>query len=94
MGGVAGPPRRVESDPARRQVGGEVGGEVAGGAVVGADQEGRAAGEAAIVLEHRRQEQRPQGGRGAHADRLAAARGVGKLGRERAQALVFGGYLD
>ena len=82
--GVAGPPRRVEPDPARRQVGGEVGGEVAGGAVVGADQERRPPGEAAIVLEDRREEQRPQGARGAHADRLAAA-GRRRQARPRAR---------
>ena len=63
--GEAGAARGVEADPARGQVGAQVGGEVAGGAVVGADQQRRAPGEPALVLEHRRQQQRSQhrGGR-------------------------------
>ena len=67
VGGVAGAARGVEADAARRQVGAQVGGEVAGGAVVGADQQRRAAGQPAVVLEQRRQQQRPQHRRGAHA---------------------------
>ena len=65
--GVAGAARGVVADPARRQEGAQVGGEVAGGAVVGADQQRRPAGQPAVVLEQRGQQQRPQHRRGAHA---------------------------
>ena len=65
--GVAGAARGVEADAAGRQVGAQVGGEVAAGAVVGADEERRAAGEAAIVLEQRREQQRAQHRGGADA---------------------------
>ena len=56
--GVAGAARGVEADPARGQVGAQVGGQVAGRAVVGADQQRRPAGEAAVVFEQRRQQER------------------------------------
>ena len=42
-GGVAGAARGIEADPARGEEGAQVGGEVAGGAVVGGDQQRRAA---------------------------------------------------
>jgi hypothetical protein len=92
-GGVAGPARGVEADPARRHVGAQVGGEVAGRAVVGADQQRRPAGEAAVVLQQRRQQQRPQHRRGAHLDRLAIADGGAHAAAERVDALVLCGYL-
>jgi hypothetical protein len=93
VGGVAGPPRGVEADPARRQVGAQVGGEVAGGAVVGADQQGRPSGEAAVVLEQRRQQQRPQHRRGPHRNRLAPVGRRAHATGERVDALVLSGNL-
>ena len=94
MRGVAGAARGVEADPPRRQVGAQVGGEVAGGAVVGGDQQRRAAGEAAIVLEQGREQQRPQHRRGRHLDLLAARGGLAHAAAERVHALVLGGDLD
>ncbi len=91
--GVASAARGVEADAARRQVGAQVGGQVASRAIVGADQQGGALGEAAIVLEQRRQQQRPQRLRGADLDRRARARRA-HLAGERVQALVLGGYLQ
>ena len=58
VGGVAGSPRGVEANPARRQVGTQIGGQITGGAIVGADHQGRAIGEPAIVLEQGRNQQR------------------------------------
>ena len=92
VGGVAGAARGVEADPARRQVGAQVGGEVAGGAVVGADQQRRAARQPAVVLEQRRQQQRPQHRRGASPSpspprRPRRAPGPRARGRARSQRL-------
>ncbi len=92
-GGVAGAARGIEADPARRQVGPQIGGEVTGGAIVGADQQRRPAGEAALVLEQGRQQQRPQHRRGANLDRLPPAGGLAHAAAERVDALVLGCYL-
>ena len=91
--GIAGAARGIEADPAGRKVGAQIGGEVAGRAIVGADEQGRPAGQTTVVLEQGRQQQRPQSGRGAELDGCAAARGA-HLAGERVQALVLGGYLD
>ena len=60
---VAGAPRGIEADVARRQVGVEVGRQVAGGAIVGADQERRAPGQTTVVFEQGGEEQRGRGAR-------------------------------
>ena len=95
VGGVAGPARGVEADAARRQVGAQVGGEITGRAIVGADQQRRATGEPAIVLEQRRQQQRSQHrrGRAPRPSRRPSA-GVAHAAAERVDALVLGGDLD
>jgi hypothetical protein len=90
--GVAGAARGVEADAPWRQVGPQVGSEIAGRAVIGADQQRRAASQTTVVVEQGRQQQRPQSGRGAHRDGLAAARRA-HLAGERVQALVLGSYL-
>src|SRR5262249_53728911 len=90
--GVAGPAGGIETDTARGEVGAQVRGEVAGGAVVGADQEGGAGGEGAVVLEQGRQQEGPQRRRGAGLGRLPAARRAHFAG-ERVQALVLGGEI-
>ena len=86
--------RRVEADPPRGEEGAQVGGEVAGGAVVGADDQRRAVGQPAVVLEQGREQQRTQGRRGTDADsRLTRPRFAGS-GDERVEALVLGGDVD
>ena len=89
MGGVAGAARGVEPNPAGREVGAQVGGQVAGGAVVGGDDQGGTLGEAAVVLEQRRQQQRAQHRRDAHGDGLAGRGGVAGASGERMDALVL-----
>ncbi len=96
VGGIAGASRGIEADPARRQVGLQVGGQVAPRAVVGADQESRPPGEAAVVLEQGREQQGAEHRGGSHSDR-----GTGRVGdagehfrSQRVDALVLGGNLN
>jgi hypothetical protein len=92
--GEAGTARGIETDAARRQVGAQIGRQVAGRTVVRGDQQRRPAGKAAIVLEHRRQQQRPQHRRGSNIDRLGALDGRTHVAGKRVDALVLGGYLN
>ena len=89
VGGVAGAARGVEADPAGSEVGTQVGGQVAGGAIVGGDDQGGALGEAAVVLQQCRQQQRAQHRRGADGDRLTAGGGLAGAAGERVDALVL-----
>ena len=94
VGGVAGAARGVVADPARRQVGAQVGRQVAGGAVVGGDEQRRAPGEAAVVLEQRGDQQRAQRRRGAQRRALAGPGGVANAPGERVEALVLEGDVE
>ena len=90
---VAGSPRGVEADAARREVGAELGREVAGGAVVGGDAEHRPPGQAGIVLRERGEHVGTDAGGDAGA-RRGTGRGVGHLGGEAAEDVVLGSEIE
>jgi hypothetical protein len=86
---VAGPPRGVIADLARGEVGAQLGRQQARRAVVCGDQQHRAAGQAGLVVEQCREQERAQGGGDAHGG-PAVSEAVG----QRAVALVLVGCLE
>ena len=90
VGGVAGAPRRVVADGARRQVGAQLAGQVARPDVVGRHHQHRPAAEPLLRLRERRQQVGLDGGRYVHGRRAALADGA----RQRAEPLVVRGDLQ